>query len=157
MQLSTFQTVHILQKCPGIILLFPPAQIWSDSGNTLCYFNGVRQGKGGDRFSLKLVNESEWVWLKFPRLTSACSYIFNTYSHALNQVFTARNFSLQIFFQFLFQRLTTEAPSKTSWLPVCLCACAASVWLSFESSLTSGEKGSNNMRLDFILANCLSV
>lgn len=27
------------------ILLFPPAQIWNDSGNTLCYFNGVSKGK----------------------------------------------------------------------------------------------------------------
>lgn len=59
MQSSKFQTVHSRQKCSAIILLFPPAQIWSDSGNTLCYFNGVRQRKGGCRFLFKLVNEKE--------------------------------------------------------------------------------------------------
>ena len=43
MQLSTFRTLSSL---------FPPAQIWSDSGNTLCYSNGVGQGKEETDFHL---------------------------------------------------------------------------------------------------------
>lgn len=60
MQLSKFQTAHILLKSSSIISLFPLARIWSDSGNTWCYFNGVWQGKCRDTFSFQLLNRREW-------------------------------------------------------------------------------------------------
>lgn len=39
------ERANILQTRSATIWLFPPAQIWSDSGNTLCCFNGVSKGK----------------------------------------------------------------------------------------------------------------
>lgn len=131
MQLSTFQTVHILQKCPGTILLFPPAQIWSDSGNTLCYFNGVRQGKGGDRFSLKLVNECDWN-------SHDCSYIFNTYSPR----FYCPYYFVSGIFSIFVSELNNRVPKPKAWSSKTSFLCVhVHVRPQFESSLTSGATG----------------
>lgn len=49
-QWSSYWNLHIPQKCSAIISVFPPAQIWSDGENTLCYFNGEARKRRGQIF-----------------------------------------------------------------------------------------------------------